>query len=173
MGGFCLRWARFDCSDVLAVYCGHIFNESSPQKVRTLVFGAANYSSLLRLWFLCFPAVRSRSAPSPQTWSVVLLVGSHFWNGGFRRPAPSYTGGLTPVMGYKISLWVASQLLHLWVNLSLYWTSRPGQFNQPRWCKRHRRQPHLGIIFRKQHFQNAVKLQPIKVHFQNAVHFTM
>lgn len=42
-----------------------------------------------------------------------------------------YTGGLAQVMGYKISLRVVSQLFHLSVNLSLYWTSHPEQFNQP------------------------------------------
>lgn len=42
-----------------------------------------------------------------------------------------YTGGVAQVMGYKISLRVVSQLFHLRVNLSLYWTNHPEQFNQP------------------------------------------
>lgn len=83
-----------------SVYCGDLFNESSPQKVGTLVFDTANYSS--HLWLFIIPSSQQElclaSSPGLQSCRCTLI----FLNQRVRRPRPSsgmYIRGLAQVMG--------------------------------------------------------------------------
>lgn len=154
LGRFYRRWGRFRGADLLALSIVDTFSMSLPLGKD---IGIWHFQLLFspQTWIFMFPSSPQQEciASSDSVYSAVVVV-LKFLKQGFRCLATSmvYTGGLTQVMGYKISLWVVSQLFHLRVNLGLHWTSHPEPFNQPWSWKRQRLQTHLGIIFTKQHF---------------------